>query len=127
VIKKKSRNHRGFTLIEIIAVLVILGILAGIAIPMYLNMQTDAKNRAVEGAVAALIGSASMDYQQALMNGTSSATSFIPVGSHTVGDFSGSISAGTNGLYEAEVTGGPDSNYMSGVSDTYKKKTFRLF
>lgn len=45
-------NQRGFTLIEIIAVLVLLGILAAVAVPKYVNLQADAKNKAAEGAVA---------------------------------------------------------------------------
>jgi prepilin-type N-terminal cleavage/methylation domain-containing protein len=127
MLKKKLRNQKGFTLIEIIAVLVILGILAAIAIPKYLDMAADAKNKAVAGALAGLISAASMDYSQKLLNATASATSFTPVPSHTVGDFSGTISAGTSGLYEAAVTGGPDTGYMAGVSTLYSVKTFRLF
>jgi len=50
--RKIVRNQKGFTLVEIIAVLVILGILAAFAIPKYFNLQDDAKNKAVQGAIA---------------------------------------------------------------------------
>lgn len=44
------KNEKGFTLIEIIAVLVILGILAAIAIPKYMDMRADAVLKAAQGA-----------------------------------------------------------------------------
>ena len=34
-------NQRGFTLLEIIAVLVILGILAAVAVPKYIDLQEE--------------------------------------------------------------------------------------
>jgi MSHA pilin protein MshA len=61
------RNQKGFTLIEIIAVLVILGILAAVAIPKFLDLQTQSANRALAGALAEGVSSVSMGYSSAML------------------------------------------------------------
>lgn len=42
-------NQRGFTLIELVVVIVILGILAVTAAPRFLNLQSDARISALQG------------------------------------------------------------------------------
>jgi len=46
------KNEKGFTLIEIIAVIIIMGILAAVAVPKFFSMQEDAKIAALNGGLA---------------------------------------------------------------------------
>ena len=49
---KRLQNNSGFTLIEIIAVLVILGVLAALAVPRYVDLENNAKQKAVDTVVS---------------------------------------------------------------------------
>ncbi|WP_064603822.1 prepilin-type N-terminal cleavage/methylation domain-containing protein [Photobacterium sp. J15] len=65
-------KKNGFTLIELVVVTVVLGILAVTAAPRFLNLQSDARNSALEGLKGAVISGLEVGYGKMTMAGLDS-------------------------------------------------------
>ena len=64
------RKNQGFTLIELIAVIVILGILSAIALPKFVNLTSDARIAKMQGAVGSVNSASALIHAKWLAGGS---------------------------------------------------------
>ena len=67
---KMQKTQRGFTLIELVATTVILGVLAAVAIPKFTDLKGDASQAAVKGVADTLTTAANANYAKRSMTGS---------------------------------------------------------
>jgi len=133
-ISNKQLNHTAFTMIEVVFVIVILGILAGVAIPKLAATRSDAEITKGRADVASIRSAIVTERQSRLIKGISS---FIPKGAATYtaggdtynqmdkgGLFGGILSypianvANTNGKWSSSASGTYNFR-VKGVNTTF--------
>jgi prepilin-type N-terminal cleavage/methylation domain-containing protein len=66
----KHFDESGFTLLEIIAVIVILSIIAVVAVPRYYDLQEEARNKTIKSGLAEAVGRVNGHFAEALLAGS---------------------------------------------------------
>jgi general secretion pathway protein G len=69
IVVRRNPIVRAFTLIELIAVIIVLAILAGIAIPKYIDYAAQAKSSSVKGTLGATRSAIANYYANSALNG----------------------------------------------------------
>jgi len=94
------KQQKGFTLIELVVVITILGILAAIALPKFAALQADARLAKMYGAMGAVKGAAAMAHGMLIARGFDASYTGTPVPNIII---EGTTVAYTNGYPTAAI------------------------
>lgn len=118
--RKMTTKSEGFTLIELVMVIVILGILAAFALPRFANLGGDARGATIEGAAGSMKSASAIVHSKALAeNKTAASGESVSLEGETIDLIYGypeakdvTAATSTGGILEAaQITTGTDGDF----------------
>ena len=123
MLTRLKNDETGFTLIELIMVIVILGIISAVAIPKFLSLATSAREAAARGVGSAMSSTISNKHAVYLIDGTQYGANNIVQDTQFSGGIAaaGAAAAPADGTIASAVATNGDTTIML----NYKTKTFQ--